>query len=126
MSRLTRKLADISNDNASRAKRQRVSTSADTHTGNRASEQFVYQAGQKFFLLCAPWIRSGDSLFDLDVDENYDAADRFENNKNMAQGQLRDIINLLQEKFQAQSLRRRWIRRQVSYTLTSLSTVLIK
>ena len=103
VSRLTRKLADITNDNdnndsASRDKRQRVSPSTDTHTGNRASEQFVYQAGQKFFFFCAPWIRSGDSLFDLDVDENYDAADRFQNNKNMAQGQLRDIINLLQEK----------------------------
>jgi hypothetical protein len=125
--RLTRKLADITNDNdgndsASHAKRRRVSPSADTddeledtHTGNRASEQFVYQAGHKFFLLCAPWIRSGDNLFDLYVHEDYDAADRFKNDKNKAQGQLRDIINLLQEKFQAQSLRQRWLRRQVSY-----------
>lgn len=84
-------------------------------TSNRASEQFVYQAGHKFFLICAPWIRSGDNLFDLDVDEDYVAADRFEDDKNKEQGQLRDIIDLIQEKFQVQALRRRWFRRQVGY-----------
>jgi hypothetical protein len=129
--RLARKLADITNDNDgnntvtsthAQAKRQRVhhsSPSADTDdedmdTGTRASEQFVYHAGHKFFLLCAPWIRSGDNLFDLDVDEDYDAADRFKDDQNKAQGQLREIVDLLQEKFQVQSLRKRWLRRQVS------------
>lgn len=131
MKRLARKLADITNDNDgnntvtsthAQAKRQRVhhsSPSADTDdedmdTGTRASEQFVYHAGHKFFLLCAPWIRSGDNLFDLDVDEDYDAADRFKDDQNKAQGQLREIVDLLQEKFQVQSLRKRWLRRQVS------------
>jgi len=132
---LARKLADITNDNDgnnasshAQAKRQRVHhgsplASADTvtddedmDTGTRASEQFVYHAGHKFFLLCSPWIRSGDNLFDLDVDEDYDAADRFKDDQNKAQGQLREIIDLLQEKFQVQSLRKRWLRRQVSYT----------
>ena len=102
VNRLTRKLADITNDNdgnnsSSRAKRQRVrheSPPADTddkdmHTnGSRAGERFVYQAGHKFFPLCAPWIRSGDNLFDLDVDEDYDVADRFKDDENKAQGQL--------------------------------------
>ena len=130
VNRLTRKLADITNDNDgnnssthARAKRQRVhhdSPSADTDdedmdTGTRASEQFVYQAGHKFFLLCAPWIRSGDNLFDLDVDEDYDAADRFKDDQNKDQGQLREIVDLLQEKFQVHSLSKRWLRRQVSY-----------
>ena len=138
MHRLTHKLADITNDNDgnnssshARAKRQRVhhdSPSADTDdedmdSSTRASEQFVYHAGHKFFLLCAPWIRSGDNIFDLDVDEDYDAADRFKDNRNKAQGQLREIVDLLQEKFQVQSLRKRWLRQQVSY-ITSFSNVL--
>jgi hypothetical protein len=54
-------------------------------------------------------------LFDLDVDEDYVAADRFEDDKTRAQGQLRDIIDLIQEKFQVQALRQRWFRRQVGY-----------
>lgn len=85
------------------------------HTSNRASEQFVYQAGHKFFLLYAPWIRSGDNLFDIDLEEDYDVADRFEDDNNKAQGQLRDIIDLIQEKFQVEALRRRWFRKQVGY-----------
>ena len=128
MKRLARKLADITNNNDgnntsthAQAKHQRVhhsSPSADTDdedmdTGTRASEQFVYHAGHKFFLLCAPWIHSGDNLFDLDVDEDYNAADRFKDDQNKAQGQLREIVDLLQEKFQVQSLRKRWLRRQV-------------
>ena len=127
---LTRKLADITNDNDgnnssthAQAKRQRVhhdSPSADTDdkdmdTGTHASEQFVYQARHKFFLLCALWIHSGDNLFDLDVDEDYDAADRFKDDQNKDQGQLREIVDLLQEKFQVHSLSKRWLRWQVSY-----------
>jgi C-terminal processing protease CtpA/Prc len=51
----------------------------------------------------------------MDVDEDYVAADRFEDDKNKEQGQLRDIIDLIQEKFQVQALRWRWFRRQVGY-----------
>ena len=131
MCRLTRKLADITNDNdennsSCRPKRQRVrhksplasaeTDDEDMHTNptNRADEQFACQAGHKFFLLCAPWIRSGDNLFDLDIDEDYDAVDRFTDDKNKAQGQLKEIIQLLQGKFLVQSLRQKWFRRQVS------------
>ncbi|KIM43463.1 hypothetical protein M413DRAFT_25826 [Hebeloma cylindrosporum] len=41
----------------------------ESSTHIASDERFVYQAGHNFFLLCAPWIRSGDDLFDTDVDE---------------------------------------------------------
>jgi hypothetical protein len=78
-------------------------------TSNRADEHFIYQTGHKFFLLCAPWICSGDDLFNTNVDEHYDATERFKNDKNKSQGQLKDILNLLQVKFQQQALHQRWL-----------------
>ncbi|KAF8809195.1 hypothetical protein BYT27DRAFT_7241272 [Phlegmacium glaucopus] len=124
LKRLNRKLADITNDEDDdsnhRPKRRRTrhdslpagSDEEGTDTSNRADEHFVYQAGHKFFLLYAPWVRSGDDLFDTNVDEHYDATERFENDKNKSQGQLKDILDLLQVKFQQQALHQRWLRRQ--------------
>ena len=80
-----------------------------------SDEHFVYQAGHKFFLLCAPWIRSGNDLFDTDIDEHYNAVEIFENDENKMQSQLKEIFDLLQEKFQQQALCQRWLRRQVSF-----------
>jgi len=84
----------------------------DTKNPTASDERFVYQAGHKFFLLRAPWIRSGDDIFDIDIDEGYDAAERFENDQSKSQGQLKEIFDLLQEKFQQHALRQRWLRRQ--------------
>lgn len=124
---LNRKLADITNDDddsshrPKRRKTRQISPPAGsdeedtTDTSNRANEHFVYQAGHKFFLIYAPWLRSGDDLFDIDVNMRYNSAERFENDKNKSQGQLQEIINLLQAKFQSQALRQKWLRRQVSF-----------
>lgn len=129
LSRLSRKFADITNDNDNDTvtghgpKRRRTrheslpensDEETDTNNPTASDERFVYQAGHKFFLLCAPWIHSGDDIFDIDIDEGYDAAERFENEKSKSQGQLKEIFNLLQEKFQQHALRQRWLRRQVS------------
>jgi hypothetical protein len=86
----------------------------ETDTGNVVDERFVYHTGHKFFLICAPWIHSGDNIFDTDIDKCYDAAERFENDENKKYGQLKEIIGLLQGKFQRQALRQGWLRRQVS------------
>jgi hypothetical protein len=86
----------------------------NTDANSPGDEHFVFQAGHKFFLLRAPWIRSGDDLFDTDIDEHYSAAERFESDENKSQGQLREIFDLLQVKFEQQVLRQRWLRRQVS------------
>lgn len=85
-----------------------------THTAS-ADERFVYQAGHKFFLLHAPWIHFGDDIFDVEVDEQYHPAERFENDKNKLQGERKAIQNLLQVRFPSQALRQRWIQRQVRF-----------
>lgn len=132
MKRLSHKLADITNDynddndnnstHGHRHKRRRTrhesppvdSDEEETDTGNVVDERFVYHTGHKFFLICAPWIHSGDNIFDTDIDKCYDAAERFENDENKKYGQLKEIIGLLQGKFQRQALRQGWLRRQVS------------
>ena len=129
LNRLSRKFADITNDEDNSTshgpKRRRtrheslpadedeeVDTSSSSPTVR--NERFVYQAGHKFFLLRAPWIHSGDDIFDINIDEDYDVAERFENDENKLQGQLKEIFDLLRENFQQQALRQRWLRRQVS------------
>jgi len=128
---VSRKLADITNDSddnsnsGHRSKRRRRrakhpspptdSDEEDMDPINRADEHFVFQAGHKFFLVCAPWIRTGDDLFEHDVDEDYNAAERFENDNTKSQGQLQDILNLLQARFPPQALQQRWLRRQVRF-----------
>ena len=128
LKRLSRKLADITNDNNDNSgqgsKRRKVhhkSPSADledddndTKTVNRADEHFVFQAGHKFFLLHAPWIHSGEGLFEISIDQDYNPSERFENDENKSQGQLKEIFDLLQVKFQPQAQNQRWLRRQVS------------
>lgn len=78
-------------------------------------DTFVYQAGHKFFLVHAPWIYSGDDIFDYEVDERYNPAERFENDNNKLQGELKDIYDLLRPRFEWQALHQRWLRRQVSF-----------
>lgn len=125
LDRLSRKFADITNDeddnSSHQPKRRRtrhesppVDPDDEIDVTNRTvtDERFVYQAGHKFFLICAPWIRSGEDLFDTDIDEHYNAAERFENDKKKVQGQIHEILDLLQEKIEQDALRQRWLRRQ--------------
>ncbi|EDR01377.1 uncharacterized protein LACBIDRAFT_333280 [Laccaria bicolor S238N-H82] len=125
LDRLSRKFADITNDeddNSSHQPKHRrtrhesppVDPDDEIDATNRTvtDEHFVYQAGHKFFLICAPWIRSGEDLFDTDIDEHYNAAERFENDKKKVQGQIHEILDLLQEKIEQDALRQRWLRRQ--------------
>ena len=126
--RLSRKLGDITNDDngdnnnnnsthGHKHKRQQNchesppvgSDEEGMGSGNVVNECFVYHAGHKFFLVCAPWIHSRDDIFKANVDERYNAAERFKNEKNKKQGQLKEIIGLLQGKFQQQVLCQRWL-----------------
>lgn len=125
VNRLNRRLVDVTNDgddSTHMPKRRRtfhhpVHASSDeedaTVTVNRTHEHFVYQAGHKFFLLYAPWMHGGDDIFEVNVDECYNAAERFENDENKVQGQLQEILSLLCPKFDQQTLNQRWLRRQV-------------
>jgi hypothetical protein len=129
LKRLGRKLGDITNDDenhgsgnqSKRLKTHNKSPSSgsdeseDMETINRADEHFVFQAGHKFFLLYGPWIHSGGGLFETSIDKHYLMAERFENDDNRSQGQLKEILDLLKVKFGPQALCQRWLQRQVSY-----------
>jgi hypothetical protein len=126
---LSRRLGNITNDNDnhssdSQSKHQRTHTKSpspesdepkDMETINCADEHFVFQAGHKFFLVHAPWICSGDDLFETSINEQYVMAERFENDNNKLQGQLKEILDLFKVKFQLQALCQRWLRREISY-----------
>ena len=136
MKRLSRKLGDITNDNndndnsGHEHKRRKAcrESSADNDSDddkepiNHADEHLVFQAGHKFFLLYGPWIRSGDGLFETDVDQHYNASERFENDQNKSQAQLQEILGLIQMKFQPHVMHQRWLRRQVGCILYSTAT----
>ena len=138
--RLSRKLADITDNNfessrsGDRLKRRRtygdsepqppnsdeedVDTISNDHVPAHtvsADDNFVYQAGHKFVLVHAPWVYSGDEVFDIKVDEHYNPAERFENDKNKLQGERKVIQDLLQVRISPQALHQRWLRRQVSF-----------
>jgi len=52
--------------------------------------------------------------FENEIDEDHNAAERFENDKMKSQGQLKEISDLLRVRFPQQALHQRWLRRQVS------------
>ncbi len=87
--------------------------SDDKETINHADEHFVFQVGHKFILLYASWIRLEEGLFETSIDQHYILSERFENDQNKSQSQLKEIIDLLQVKFQPPALHQRWFRKQV-------------
>ena len=128
VNRLRRRLVDVTNDDNGftptpkrrRTYRQPLHDDLDEDNGavtlNHTRESFVYQVGHKYFLQHAPWVHSGEDIFEADVDESYNPAERFENDENKVQGQLREILGLLLPKFEERDLSQRWVRRQVSFT----------
>ncbi|KAF8952602.1 hypothetical protein BDZ97DRAFT_1877561 [Flammula alnicola] len=118
---LRRKLADITNDSlldtSTQPKSKRVKTghandelnSSDEETVGRNAEQFVIRAGHKFCITCGPWLHSGTSLFQIDLDDTYSPAERFENEERKSQAQLREVWDLLQAKFESQDLKQAWV-----------------
>ncbi|KAF8911092.1 hypothetical protein CPB84DRAFT_1672272, partial [Gymnopilus junonius] len=90
--------------------------------GSQANDTFVYQAGHKFFLVYSAWIRLEGGLFDVEVDKAYNAAERFENDKNKAQGQLQEVWSLLQTRFERQILQQNWVRRMMLTFMKEIKT----
>lgn len=62
-------------------------------------EESIRQAGHYFLLVCGPWLRRGEKIFQMAFDNSYTEKTRFENGHNKIQGQLRDILTVLPEKF---------------------------
>ena len=118
------RLGDITNDDNEaqtprRSKRRRIRSSSpdsqDEDVVSRANDTFVYQAGHKFFLVHGPWIHLGADLFETEFDEDYNAAERFENDESKAQGQLQEVWRLLCGKFERGVLQQKWVYRAVCF-----------
>jgi hypothetical protein len=54
-------------------------------------------------------------MFETEFDETYTEDERFENDENKAQGQLQEILGLLQGKFEHDVLGQKWAQRAVRY-----------
>ena len=127
MRTLRRKLGDVTNnseeDTPHKSKRLKIharlpspgSEDEEVEQGSRADDTFVYQAGHKFFLIYGPWIHLGEDVFKTEFDEAYTETERFENDESKAQGQLQEILSLLQGKFEHDVLQQRWAQRAVRY-----------
>lgn len=134
---LRRKLGDISNDNddtnndhgegsVHRSKRQRTrnptpagsdnETVADTNASQADLEdEFVNNIGHKFSIIYSLWVHNGADIFKTHLDDAYDTAtERFENDDNKIQGQLQEIIGLLEERLHKDTiLHQKWVPREV-------------
>jgi len=131
---LRRKLVDVTNDEEDteprKTKRPRIrrrlsssdSDEEDPEQGSQTDDTFVFQAGHKFFLIHGPWVHLGEKLLETDVDEAYNTSERFETDESKAQGQLQEILALLQGKFEPQVLQQRWLRRSVRFFLLYMVT----
>ena len=55
--------------------------------------------GHKFFMIYGPWVHFGRNFFSIALDEDYDGKDRFVDDDSMAQAQLREVIELMEERY---------------------------
>ena len=127
MRTLRRKLGDVTNnseeDTPHKSKWSKFhacqpshdSEDEDVEQGSRTDDTFVYQASHKFLLIYGPWIHLGEDMFETEFDEAYTESKRFENDENKAQGQLQEILNLIQGKFKHDVLGQKWAQRAVRY-----------
>jgi hypothetical protein len=98
-------------DNDGRHTKRHRSVAPDDE--GQEAEESVRQAGHYFFLVCGPWLRRGEKIFQTMFDDNYTEKTRFENGGNKIQGQLRDIQNILPEKFRGNLFTSKWLSKTV-------------
>jgi len=92
-------------------------------SGKNNAEDFADRIGHKFFLIYGPWVHFGRNFFSIALDEDYDSKDRFIDDDSMAQAQLREIIELIQERYTEGVLRQSWFSRTVSsFFLTTMDS----
>lgn len=82
--------------------------SSDKEEGSK--EDLIMQAGHEFVILKGLWLRHGGKTFLMEYDSEWDEKQRFENGANKAQGQLRDIMEVLGTRFMAEP----WVAKAVS------------
>jgi hypothetical protein len=95
-------------------KRTRTEHSDDEDSGSNdqasggpghSPEAFLIKAGHRFCIICGPWLHTGALIFQNDLDDTYNTAERFENEESKSQAQLREVWDPLQAKLK---LKRVW------------------
>jgi hypothetical protein len=114
---LRRKLADFTNQDeldseAPLSKRNRTNGEAGEEVMNEETQ--VINAGQRFVILHSPWLRLGEKTFSVEHDPESDEIERFENNDNKVQGQLREIKQVLGTRLASEMSSEAWIVKAVS------------
>lgn len=118
---LRRKLADITNQ-------EDEGTTAEAHPSKRSrknddledseatsEETQVINAGHKFVMLYAPWLRIGDGTFKVEYDAELIDAERFESNDNRVQAQIREIRKVLGAQLAGVMSSEAWIAKAVNF-----------
>lgn len=95
-----------------------------SRSGRNNAEDFADRIGHKFFLIYGPWVHFGRNFFSICLDEDYDGKDRFTDDDSMAQAQLREIMELIQERYTEGVLKQSWFSRTVCSFLPTLHSVL--
>ena len=120
---LQRKFDDISNNGdddstPSATKRRRTLGDSLDHDDQLSLEEAeideVKRLGRRFVILHGPWLRRKEHIFQVELDENYDEAERFRDTNTIVQGQLREIRGLLPEKHLGDAFTKKWLSKSVS------------
>jgi len=82
-----------------------------------SEETRVINAGHKFVIIYALWLRSGEEVFKIDYNPDLDKAERFENIENKDQGQLREVRMVLGCQLANEMASETWIAKAVSYNI---------
>ncbi|KAG1893742.1 uncharacterized protein F5891DRAFT_1258301 [Suillus fuscotomentosus] len=103
------------------AKRPKITTS-DVQENIKIIEHY----GRKFLVTHLLWLHGNiKTTFETDIDDGYQDAERFENTETMIQGQLRDICDVLPQKYH-NDLSRSWLRRAVRTPPCATMGILIR
>jgi hypothetical protein len=125
---LRRKLADITNQEDEEALDPEVPPTKRTRTNSeledpetKNEEIQAINAGHQFVMLYSPWLRSPEETFRAEYIQDFNEAERFENNENKVQAQLREIMKILGSQLSSEISSETWISKAVRYSSISLS-----
>jgi hypothetical protein len=117
---LRRELANISNQNRShRGKRRKGDVTEESSDDELAEENVdkrkpVELLGRKHAIMMALWLWDDRNVFKTSLDDDYNALDRFENDENAKQGQLRDLLITLPKEYHDPAFKKKWVLNSVS------------
>jgi hypothetical protein len=119
---LRRELANLSNQLPKRKRLKHAKDSDDTEITADSEVRAVALLGRQFVIMNLVWFRPTSGPFGCKVDEEYNPAQRFENDKSKLQGQLGDFADFLPKKFHDQ-YSKEWFTQTVSATRLSINRI---